>query len=134
MNDLLVGASAPKHPSTMIFGRLRAETTVDRFRLLENIYWSCTYIRVLADLLDDILVEVTGVSHQRSTNVVCVLHTLEESVDDRQLRALTQLNLGGLDAGVKILDPIMVSSSQILVDVVLEDDNVGVWDFLCVDR
>lgn len=35
---------------------------------------------------------------------------------------------------MEVLDPVVVSRGQSVIDVVLEDDNVGVWNFLCVYR
>jgi hypothetical protein len=71
------------------------------------------YIRVSADLLDDILIEVAGVAHQASADVVCVLEAAED---------------------VKALYPAVVLSSQVLSDVVLELDHVVVGNLLCVRR
>ena len=93
-----------------------------------------TYIRVLPDRLDDVLVKVARVTHEGSSNVVCVLHALKDGVDDGHLGALSQLHLAGLHRRVQILDPAMVFGSERLVDVILEDDNVRVGDLLRVDR
>jgi hypothetical protein len=46
------------------------------------------YIRVSADLLDDILIEVAGVAHQASADVVCVLEAAEDVIDHGSLRRL----------------------------------------------
>ena len=83
-----------------------------------------TYVRVLADLLDDILVEVARVALETSSDVVCVLETVEHSVKDRSLRALTQLELGVLGLLVDVLHPVVVSRSSVMVDVILEGDQI----------
>jgi hypothetical protein len=92
------------------------------------------YIRVSADLLDDILIEVAGVAHQASADVVCVLEAAEDVIDHGSLRALAELGLCDLSLLVKALYPAVVLSSQVLGDVVLELDHVVVGNLLCVRR
>ena len=85
-----------------------------------------------ADGLQDILVKVTRVSHKRATNVVGVLQALEDGVGDWSLRALTKLGLSDLNVGVEVLDPRVVLLGQSVCDMLLENDNVRVWDVLGV--
>ena len=95
---------------------------------------ACTHVGVLADLVNDGLVKMTRVTHERSCDVVGVLHAVEDRVKNRKLRALAQLHLGVLSVLVNVLDPVVVSGGQRLVDVVLEDDQVGVRDLLGINR
>ena len=85
-----------------------------------------------ANLLDDILIEVTGVAHEAAGDVVGVLEAVEDVIDHRRLRALAELGLSDLGLLVKVLHPAVVLSSQVLGDVVLELDHVVVRDLLCV--
>lgn len=78
------------------------------------------------DRLDDVLVKVAGIAHEAASDVVCVLHAIEDGIDDGELGALTQLHLATLHIGVQVLDPVVVLDGQSLVDVVLEDDDVRV--------
>lgn len=75
---------------------------------------------------------MTGVSHKRATDVVGVLQTLEDGVGDWSLRALAKLGLSGLDGGVEVLNPGVVLLGQGVCDMLLENDNVRVWDVLGV--
>lgn len=90
------------------------------------------YIRVSANLLDDILIEVTSVAHEAAGDVVGVLEAVEDVIDHRRLRALAELGLSDLGLLVEVLHPAVVLSSQVLGDVVLELDHVVVCDLLCV--
>lgn len=90
------------------------------------------YIRVSANLLDDILIEVTGVAHEAAGDVVGVLEAVEDVIDHRRLRALAELGLSDLGLLVEILHPAVVLSSQVLGNVVLELDHVVVRNLLCV--
>lgn len=93
-----------------------------------------TYIRVSTDLLDDILIEVAGVAQEAAGDVVGVLQTLEDLVDDGELRALAQLGPLVLVRGVDLLDPRVVSARILVLDVALELDDVGVRNLHGVDR
>lgn len=90
------------------------------------------YIRVSANLLDDILIEVTSVAHEAAGDVVGVLQAVEDVIDHRRLRALAKLGLSDLGLLVKVLHPAVVLSSQVLGDMVLELDHVVVCNLLCV--
>lgn len=90
------------------------------------------YIRVSADLLDDILIEVASVAHKTASDVVGVLETREDVIDHRGLRALTELGLSDLSLLVEVLHPAVVLSSQVLGNMVLELDHVVVRNLLCV--
>ena len=82
-----------------------------------------------ADLLDDILMEVTSISHKRSSNVESVLDTSEGLKVETKERTLLQLHptvLGGVD----VLHPAVVVRSSALVNVLLEYNNIGIRDVL----
>ena len=87
-----------------------------------------TYIRVVADGLDSLLVKVTRVSHHAG-HVVCVLKTVEDVAGDWEvLGALSQLHALLVVLGVDALDPVVVLGG--ILNVLLEDDHVAVGDFL----
>ena len=87
-----------------------------------------------ANLLDDILIEVTSVAHEATGDVVGVLEAVEDVIDHRGLRALAELGLCDLSLLVQALYPAVVLSGQVLGDVGLELDHVVVRDLLCVRR
>lgn len=82
-----------------------------------------------ADLLDDILVEVTSVAQQRITNAKGVLHAKVIRLGQTKERPLLQLiPLRTVD----VLHPAVMSRSRIRRDVLLEDDDIGVRDLRIV--
>lgn len=87
-----------------------------------------------ADLLDDLIIEVAGVADQAASNAVGVLEAGEDVIDKREGGTLPELSLAELDFSVKVIDPAVVRESEVLGDVVLELDDVAVWDGLCVGR
>jgi hypothetical protein len=87
---------------------------------------------VPANLLDGLLIEVTGVAHEATGNVVSVLEATEDVIDHRGLGALAELGLSDLSLLVKVLHPAVVLRSQVLGDMVLELDHVVVCNLLCV--
>jgi hypothetical protein len=61
------------------------------------------------DLLDGGIIKVAGVAHESAADLVRVLETLEDSVDERGLATLPQLKLAGLLAGgVNRAQPVVV--------------------------
>lgn len=86
-----------------------------------------------ADLLNGLLVKVTRVSHNATGNVVCVLQAVEDVIDHGSLRSLLQVRLRLLLGGVEVGNPVVVLSSRVGGDVVLELDHIAVWNLLCVD-
>lgn len=91
-----------------------------------------TYIGVLSDLLDGLVVKLTRVA-LHAGHVVCVLEALEDVVGDGELRgALSQLHALLRVLRVDALDPVMVLGG--ILDVLLEDDHVAVGDLLCGSR
>lgn len=91
-----------------------------------------THIWVSADLLDHILIEVTGVSEQAAGNVVGVLEAVEDVIDHWRLRSLLEIVLGGLGGLVEVLDPAVVLGGEVGGDVLLELDHVAAGDLLRV--
>ena len=87
-----------------------------------------------ADLLDDVFVEVTGVAQEATGDVVCVLDTLKDVLSDWVLGALAKLSSCRLGGNVCVLHPELVCRCSVLINVLLEDDNVGIWDGLRVRR
>lgn len=92
-----------------------------------------TYVGVPADLLKDVLAKVARVAKETAGDLVSVLETVEGGLKERHLTTLAKVRPRLLGGGVQVLDPAMVSSSSVVADVVLEDNNVGVGDLLCVD-
>lgn len=73
---------------------------------------SWTYVRMSSDLLDSGIVKVTGVTSEGTADLVGVLKTLEDGVDERELATLPQLKLAGLLAGgVNRVQPVVVVGS-----------------------
>jgi hypothetical protein len=86
------------------------------------------YIRVLTDLLDDVLIEVARVAEEATSDVVGVLETVEDLVDHGRLRALLQVHLDLLGGGVDVLHPGVVVLRGFVVDMIFELDHVAVGD------
>lgn len=81
-----------------------------------------------SDLLDDRVIEVAGVSKETASNVVCVLHALKDIGRDWELGALSELCSLNLTLQVDVLHPAVVVGSRCLGDMLLENNDVGVWD------
>lgn len=94
---------------------------------------SGTYVGMSSDLLDNILMEVTRVAHQGAGNVKSVLETEVELVPDAKERPLLQVNPLNLRL-VDVLHPAVMSRHRFGIDMLLEDDDVGVGDLLRVAR
>jgi len=82
-------------------------------------------IGMTADLLDDILVEVTSISSERSSNLESVLQAHETLKVKVEQGALLQLHPTGM-SGVHLLQPALVSGGRALVNMLLEYDDVGI--------
>lgn len=52
-----------------------------------------------SDLLDGVVIKVTCIARESAADLVSVLETLEDSVDERELATLPQFKLAGLLAG-----------------------------------
>lgn len=85
-----------------------------------------------ANLLDDTLIEVSRVTQQRASDVVGVLQALEGIIREGELGALPELHPLVLVVEVDVLHPAVVSSGGLGRDMLLEHDNVGVWDLFRV--
>lgn len=92
-----------------------------------------THIRVVADLLDDVLVEVTGVALEGVANLEGVLHAREDVIGGGAEATLAQLQTLLLAIVVHVLDPGVVVGGGRIIDVVLELDDVGVGDGVGLD-
>ena len=89
-----------------------------------------THIRMPADLLDDILVEVSSITHHRTTHIESVFHTEVGGLSEAKERTLLQLSpdLGVVD----VLHPAVMSRNRIGSKMLLEDNNIVIRDFLGV--
>lgn len=81
-----------------------------------------------ADLFNDRVIEVTGVTQKVTSNVVSVLETLEDIGGDRKLTSLSELSSLSFTCRVDILNPAVMLTGRCLGDVLLEYNNIGVWD------
>jgi hypothetical protein len=60
------------------------------------------------NLLDDLVIEMARVAHELLANLVCVLQSAEDIVNQRHLSALLQIGTLGFPACVDLLDPGMM--------------------------
>lgn len=91
--------------------------------------WAATHIRMLADLLNNILVEVASIPHQRASHVEGMLQASIGIGVKAEQRPLLQLHAAGL-GGVDILHPAVVGGSSRRIDMLLKHDDIRVRDFL----
>lgn len=90
-----------------------------------------THVRVLPDLVNDVLVKVARVAEDGAANVVGVLETLKDAVDKGELGALGEAPLLH-DSRVQVLNPLVVLSSEVVRHVLLEHDDVRVGNVLSI--
>ena len=89
---------------------------------------------MVADLLDHVLVEVTGVSLETITNLEGVLHAIEDGASEVINKAtLAELEALLLHVTVNALNPGVVITSGRLVNVILELDDVRIRDGLGIN-
>jgi hypothetical protein len=69
------------------------------------------YIWMVSDLLDDLIIEVAGVSQEVASDVVCVLYTLEDICGNWELRSLSKLGTLILSGQVDVLHPAVMCGS-----------------------
>lgn len=87
-----------------------------------------TYIGVVADLLNSLVVKVTSVAAEAVAEIKGVLHAGEDIVDGVKETTLAELEALLLAIVVNITDPGVVSLGLGLVNVLLELDDVGAGD------
>lgn len=92
------------------------------------------YIRVPPDLLDGLLIEVASITKELGADLVGMLQAVEDIVNQRELTTLLEVYPLVLTSGVELLDPSVVIRHLLLSYVLLELDNVGIWDDLGVGR
>lgn len=93
-----------------------------------------TYIRVVANLLDHIRVEVTGIALEAFANGERVLESTKDLPDDVVDAALAELEiLVVIAALVNGLDPAVVARCSRVIDMVLELNDVGVGNMVGVN-
>ena len=88
----------------------------------------CTHIRMSSDLFDDRVIKVTRVTQKVTGDIVCVLETLEDIRGNRELSSLSELGSLSLAGRVDVLHPAVMLTGRGLGDVLLEHNDVGVWD------
>jgi hypothetical protein len=82
---------------------------------------------VVPDLLNDVLVEVTGIALE-AANLEGVLQTVKDVVTSKNAASLTELKALLFAFSVDALDPALVLVDISLINVVLELDDVGIWN------
>lgn len=87
--------------------------------------WSSTYVRVVADLLDNGIVKVTSIPAEAGAEIKSVLHASEGILDGVEKTTLAELEAILLAVSVNVTDPGMVSLGLGLVNVLLKLDDVG---------
>ena len=85
-----------------------------------------------SDPLDDVVIEMAGVTEEIPRDVVCVFDAFEDIGRDGELRPLSKLGSLVLALEVDVLHPGVVARGSSLGDVLLEDDNVGIRDGLSI--
>jgi len=89
---------------------------------------SITYIWVVSDLLDEILIEVARVTLEVISDTIFVFDTLKDVARYWELAALSKLSSLVLGLEMDLLNPGLVDSGRGIVNVLLKDDNVVIWD------
>jgi hypothetical protein len=97
-----------------------------------KLFWS-TYIRMSSDFLDDRIIEMSRVTQEITRNVVSVPDALEDIGCKWELPSFSKLSSYVLALKVDVLHPAVVVGGSGLGDVLLEDDDVGIWDLDGVD-
>jgi len=90
-------------------------------------------IRVVAELLNHVGMEVTSVALESTADREGVLQTAKDLADQRGVAALAELEVVILATLVDLLDPGVVVGSRGVIDVVLELDDVRVRDVLRIN-
>jgi len=83
---------------------------------------------MFADLFDDRVIKVTGVTQEVTANVICVFETLEDIGGNWELPSLSELGSLSFASGVDVLNPAVMLTGRCRGDVLLEYNNVGGWD------
>ena len=83
------------------------------------------------DLLDHVFVEVTRITHQRSSDIESVLEAEVHLVTQAKERPLLQLGAGELRV-VDVLHPHVMSRGGIILDMLLENDDIRVGNLLSI--
>ncbi len=93
-----------------------------------------TNIRMSSDLLDDRVIEMARVAQEVPSNIICMFYAFEDIRRHGELRPLSKLGALILALQVDVLHPAVMVGGRCLGDMLLEDDDVGVWDRLRVHR
>ena len=81
-----------------------------------------------ADLLDDGIIEMSRITQEITSDVICVLYALEDVGCNWELISLSEFSSYVLALQVDVLHPVVVVGSSSLRDVLLENDDVGIRD------
>ena len=92
------------------------------------------YVRMSSDLLDDRIIKMSRITQEVTSNVICVLDALKYIACNGKLPTFSELSSAILTLEVDVLHPTVVDRSSSLRNVLLEDDDVGVWDLYGVRR
>lgn len=91
-------------------------------------------VRVVSDLLDDGLIEMSRITLEAITNLEGVLQALEDIIGRGNSASLAELESELLGLAVDLLDPGVMLGRSRIIDVVLELDDVRVGNGLGVNR
>jgi len=92
------------------------------------------HVRMSPELLDDRVIKVAGIAQEGAGNVVCMLQTLKHIINNGYLRSLLEFELGVFGGEVEPMNPVMMSGSVLVPNVILEFYDVRVRNVLCVCR
>jgi hypothetical protein len=73
-----------------------------------------TYIRMSADLFNDLVIEMPRITQEIAGNVICMLDTFEDVRGDGELRPFPELGPLGLALEMDVLNPALMFSSSYL--------------------
>ncbi len=94
----------------------------------DDVTGMCTYVWVVADLLNDIVVEMTSITLELVAEIESVLHASKNIIEAGDGAALAEFKALLLATAVNILNPGVVGLGLVAVDMVLELDDVGTGD------
>lgn len=86
---------------------------------------------MLADLFDSLIIKMAGVTQKTAGDIVRMLKSFKDGVREGKLSALSKLCPGVLVLEMDILHPAVVSCSDIVGHMFLEDNYVGIWKLFC---
>lgn len=90
------------------------------------------YVGMSPDLFNDRVIEMAGVAKEFLADLVRVLQATEDIINQRELTTLSQVHTLNLLGRVDVLDPSVVIRGRCFVYMLLELDDIRVWNDLGV--